>query len=89
MLGARYLRQVQAAWPAALLRGAAAVDAGPDAYTTLLSPSLVRIIAPTDVDGETGLPRVVGPRDSGTVLQWAAPGQQILPAVLQPSRATR
>jgi hypothetical protein len=68
--GARYLRQVQAAWPSARLR-AAAVAAAPDPYATLVAPA--------------DLPRLLGPRDSASVLQWTAEPPQNLPVVLLPA----
>ncbi len=70
MLGARYLRQVQAVWPWARLRSAAAADAG--------SPPDPPDMAAADQ------PRVLSPRDSSVVLQWAATPQD-LPVVLKPN----
>ncbi len=83
--GAAYLRQVQAVWPWARRRGMAA-DA---VYAVLLSPAArqVRVITAADapVQPAAGLPRVLGPEASMSVLQWSATPQRDLPVVLMPA----
>ena len=67
MRGARYLRQVQAAWPWARARGAESLDT---ALAPLLSPaaSQVRILHSTDTLALPGLPRVLA-ASAATVVQ--------------------
>jgi hypothetical protein len=90
--GARYLQQVQAVWPWARVRSAAAAESGPAAYAVLPSPAarLVRVVTAADPPPResANLPRVLGPQNSTAVLQWAAAGQ-MLPLVVAPPGTSR
>jgi hypothetical protein len=63
VLGANYLRQVQAVWPWAKTRSAMSAEIGPDAYAALLSPAArqVRVLSGREVTqpGALPMPRVV------------------------------
>ena len=87
MRGARYLRQVQAAWPGTRARGAASLDA---ALAPLLSPaaSQVRILHSTDTLALPGLPRVLA-ASAATVVQWTVAPRTDLPVILAPTKEPR
>ena len=82
--GAQYLRQVQAVWPWARTRSAAAENA----YVVLLSPAAlqVRVITADDAPAPqaASLPRVLGPQEATAVVQWIAAPQHELPVVFMP-----
>lgn len=90
MRGARYLQQVQAAWPWARARSASIAAGGPDGFVPLLSQEagLVRVIAggdpPAPDEEAAGLPRLLGPRDAGDAVQRLAPPPEELPEVIAP-----
>lgn len=89
LLGAQYLRQVQAAWAWTRGRGPVAQAA---AYTVLLSPAArqVQVISVADPPAASAnLPRVLGPQGATGPLQWTAMPQAALPIVLVPRAGGR
>ena len=84
LLGAQYLRQVQAVWSWTRTRGLGAQAA----YAVLLSPAArqIQVISAMNppVPSSGGLPRVLGPQGETNPLQWTAMPQAALPIVLTP-----